>query len=123
MHYQLYSLPATKNPALSTSADTPEENDDRLDIFYKAESNLRDRGILVYVDVEEQELWVFFQATTNLSEGQGAEQYMLEACGVSLQCMSLSFFLLALLMTILCRDIYKLNLSRYAGGPPIGCST
>ena len=47
--------------------------------------------ILVHVDVEEQELWLFFPSgqspSIKPSAGQEAEQYMREICGVSLQCM------------------------------------
>jgi len=97
VHYQLFSIPATDGSEAtatsyaSTFPATLKATNDNLNVFYQVESNLRERGILVHVDVEEQELWLFYPSGQDPSskpvEGQEAERYMLETCGVSLQCM------------------------------------
>lgn len=96
VHYQLFSIPAPNDlgatgPSIVPGSPViPNATDDNLNIFYKVESKLRERGILVHVDVEEQELWLFYPSSQESSckpaAGQKAERYMLETCGVSLQC-------------------------------------
>lgn len=81
---------------MATTSNVPpcpteaEVTDDNIHVFYTVEAKLRERGILVHVDVEEQKIWLFFPSSQDSSAkpavGQEAEQYMLETCGVFLQC-------------------------------------
>ncbi len=99
VHYQLFSLPQAGQAALSEAANTPQgvvcstasgPAPTNSDIFWKAESRLRERGALVHVDTEEQELWLFQQPCQKLANiprsGPEAETEMLQSCGVALQC-------------------------------------